>query len=186
MEIISIFTDERVSNLWAVKYDGHDKDIFSTLFDLWNEPEYLTEYLDGNSKDLFTDFWKGKSIDEAIENILDEAGSFEDELYKIENKETGYEGINLGNKFVQLHNRINSISTKQDSFKKAKPNKNDFKNSMLRLYAYELEGGIFIVTGGAIKLTREMDKSEIAKIEQLKNFLDSENICNFRFIHFTS
>lgn len=48
--------------------------------------------------------------------------------------------------------------------------------SWLRLYAIKLEPGCYIITGGAIKLTRTMEERqhtliELQKLEKVRNFL---------------
>lgn len=55
------------------------------------------------------------------------------------------------------------------------------RTSWLRIYAIKLARGIYIVTGGAIKLTatmqeREYTAKELDKIEKVRNFLLAENI----------
>lgn len=54
-------------------------------------------------------------------------------------------------------------------------------SSWLRLYAIKLVSGIYIITGGAIKLTatmqeREHTSRELAKLERVRNFLLQENV----------
>ncbi len=51
--------------------------------------------------------------------------------------------------------------------------------SWLRIYAIKLEPGCYIVTGGAIKLTRTMQErehtlQELKKMEQVRNYLINE------------
>ena len=60
--------------------------------------------------------------------------------------------------------------------------KRDFNHpSWLRIYALKLACGVYIITGGAIKLTATMQErthtlDELRKMEQVRNFLLSENI----------
>jgi hypothetical protein len=51
----------------------------------------------------------------------------------------------------------------------------------LRLYAIKLSVGIYIITGGAIKLTRTMQErehtlQELEKMEKVRNFLIREHV----------
>ncbi len=53
--------------------------------------------------------------------------------------------------------------------------------SWLRIYAIKLEPGIYIITGGAIKLTRTMQEREhtlveLARMEKVRNFLLENDI----------
>ena len=64
---------------------------------------------------------------------------------------------------------------------KAKLNKRPKHASWLRLYAIKLEPGIYIVTGGAIKLTKTMQERshtlrELEKMEKVRNDLISQNV----------
>ncbi len=53
--------------------------------------------------------------------------------------------------------------------------------SWLRIYAIKLDPGIYIITGGAIKLTRTMQErehtlAELARMEQVRRYLLDNNI----------
>lgn len=53
--------------------------------------------------------------------------------------------------------------------------------SWLRIYAIKLEPGIYIITGGAIKLTRTMQEREhtlveLAKMERVRRYMLDNNI----------
>lgn len=54
-------------------------------------------------------------------------------------------------------------------------------SSWLRIYAIKLANGIYIITGGAIKLTatmqeRQHTQAELTKMEMVRNFLLNEDI----------
>lgn len=62
--------------------------------------------------------------------------------------------------------------------------------SWLRLYAIKMEPGVYLVTGGAIKLTARMEErshtmAELARMEQVRNYLldngvfDSEGLNDY-------
>ena len=60
---------------------------------------------------------------------------------------------------------------------KGRPN----RRSWLRLYAIKLNAGVYIITGGAIKLTytmfeREHTLQELEKMEKVRNFLIRERV----------
>lgn len=64
---------------------------------------------------------------------------------------------------------------------KARLNNREEHASWLRLYAIKLEPGHYIITGGAIKLTRTMQErdhtfQELAKMEQVRNLLIEEGV----------
>jgi hypothetical protein len=75
---------------------------------------------------------------------------------------------------------------------KAKTNRHSGHASWLRIYAIRLADGVYIVTGGAIKLTatmqeREHTLKELYKIDQVRRFLLSEKIIdNDGFVEYIS
>lgn len=65
------------------------------------------------------------------------------------------------------------------SKEKARLKEREKHASWLRLYAIKLEPGCYIITGGAIKLTRTMQErlhtlQELNKMEQVRNLLISQ------------
>lgn len=73
---------------------------------------------------------------------------------------------------------------------KARP-RNTLKHaSWLRIYAIKLEPGIYIITGGAIKLTRTMQEREhtlieLARMEKVRRFLlDNDIVDKDSFVDF--
>ena len=64
---------------------------------------------------------------------------------------------------------------------KAKPEQTNRHASWLRLYAIKLEPGCYIITGGAIKLTRTMQEREhtlreLNKMEFVRNHLLEQGV----------
>lgn len=64
---------------------------------------------------------------------------------------------------------------------KARLRNNPGHASWLRIYAIKLEPGIYIITGGAIKLTRTMQEREhtlveLAKMERVRRYMIENNI----------
>lgn len=62
------------------------------------------------------------------------------------------------------------------SREKAKGKRQSSHNSWLRIYAIKLDKGIYLITGGAIKLThlmseREHTLNELKKMEMVRNYL---------------
>lgn len=182
MKIKRIFTNQDTCKLWAVCYPS-DKvgskwvDIFTKVMRLWGDAKYLMEYFKSHKILLETDFWRNMSIEEAVDKVSDEREHFDNELYSIEKGLPGYEKISMADIFLPLHNNIYSINFTNESFRKAKP---DFEKPMIRIYGIELEDGTIIVTGGAIKLTKDMPDDqfddEFNKLNHLRDYLKSEGI----------
>jgi len=173
MKIVRIFD----LNLLSFKYDDKSKDEFKLLFSLWNDVEYLECFFETNKKYLKDPFWKGISIEEAIEITLEEAQLFEDILIELSGKDNIYEGLE------KLFTPLLDTDIHEIELKKSKA-----KRKWLRLYALKIEPNAYVVTGGAIKLTKTMQggedtRKELRKIDQCRDFLkqtgsiDLEGIC---------
>ena len=164
MEIVRIFA-ENIS-LCAVCYKDGEPDELSRLMELWQDPEYLTEFFHRNKKNLESGFWGDISVTDAVFKTMESAADFEDKLEQaVKNKQ-------LNNLFEDLDNKQYSLSHlfKQKS-----------KENWLRLYALKLESNHYIITGGAIKLTRKMQEAqetnkEFHKFEIVRNHLISLGI----------
>lgn len=163
MKIVSIFGDR----LFAFKYPEETDDEFSRLFDLWNDPEYLEEFFETQIKDLQNGYWGKISVEEAILDTLYFAKEFEKELIELSDKNEQQQLNGLGAIFKPL----SSYSYLNRIFDKAKA-----RDNWLRLYALRVEKNVYIVTGGAIKLTQKMQdrdhtNNELAKLKRCRNYL---------------
>jgi hypothetical protein len=155
------------STLWAVRYDGEDDNSLRKVFSQWNDPEWLWDFFTENMADLES-YFKITDVDQAIYDTLDDSSELEclildispdadlDKLFRpLENSRTAE--MMLGKEKARLWQRAEHAS-------------------WLRLYANKLEPGCYIITGGAIKLTRTMQErehtlKELRKMEQVRNLL---------------
>lgn len=168
MEIVSIFG----KNLFAIKYTGETKDKFSRLFELWQDAEYLEEFFETHKSDLENGFWGTISVEDAIIETFEYAREFEDTLLKLSENSTPEQLERLEDIFRPLHNSQYHILTL---------NKSKAKQTWLRLYALKVENDVYIITGGAIKLTQKMQDrnhttTELTKIESCRRFLLDQGI----------
>lgn len=156
--------------MYSVQYDTEDLNEFAKCFELWNDPIHLRQFFEKNQKDLDNEFWNGITIEEAIHKTRGDAGLFEEELLCI--AETGkterYE--TLSTLFEPLSKGFIESEFEKD---KAKGIKN---RSWLRIYAIRIEANLFVVSGGAIKLTRTMNDRdhlllELDKLESTRSYL---------------
>lgn len=173
MEFLPIFTKAEDCNLWSAHYPEDEKDVFKILFDKWADTSFLFEFFTNNEERLA--FW-GISVDDAIERVLDEAQHFNDELWAIETGHKGYEQLTMKDVFFPLHDNIYSLNWENEAHRKGKPDESKFKKPMLRIYAIELEDGCMVVTGGAIKLEKEMDDVEKEKLTKVQKYLEEQKI----------
>lgn len=179
-------------SLYAVKYtdkidefennefveDKEPKDEFSRLFNNWQDPEYLDGFFNKHKQDLQREFFNYISIEEAIEKTIDEAYEFQQEILSTAGK--GKEDIfqSLQTLFKPLNKSEEAIYPIPD-YQKNKAYSS--RKSWLRIYAIRIDENVFIITGGAIKLTKTMNErehleKELKKLEEVKQFLISECI----------
>lgn len=168
MKIVSIFG----KNLFAIKHTGETKDEFSRLFELWNDAEYLEEFFETNKADLEGSFWDSMSVENAIFETFDYAENFEQRLLQLSEQNDQDQLSGLEEIFSPLHNsQINRYPL----------SKSKAKATWLRIYALRVDSNVYLITGGAIKLTQKMqDRNhtilELKKINNCRSFLLDQGI----------
>lgn len=173
MKIIDTFAIVEDS-LYSVQYEFELEDEFAKCFELWNDPIYLREFFEHHKDDLDNVFWNGITIEDAIAKTKDDAKLLEKELLDIALTGKTERHENLSTLFEPLsHGAIGN-------YEKDKA-KGVLAPSWLRVYAIRLEANLFVVSGGAIKLTRTMNNrphllKELEKLKVTKEcLLDNEN-----------
>jgi hypothetical protein len=183
MEIIGIFVDEiSKEGLYSVQYDGEDLNEWERLLDLWrDDTEYVTNYCADNVSYLSTPFFEGKSIQQIINKIRDEAERLEEYMYDfIEGSFTDEKAAKLQSIFIPLKNSETTLPFLQKTKFRYNDRRN-FPTPLLRIYALRVGKNTFIITGGAIKLTRLMEEHpdtqrELGKVEAVRKYLLSMGI----------
>lgn len=161
MEIVSIFEDQ----LSAFRYQKEQPDEFSRLFKDWQDPEYLFRFFSEHSEDLQSGFYGNISLQTAIMQTRDDAKTMEKNLLQLIGNES--KSLDLIFEPLRLEEPIEYARSKA---------KGEKSKSWLRVYAIKVEANVYVVTGGAIKLTRSMQQrkhtyEELLKIDRCKNFL---------------
>jgi hypothetical protein len=166
MKIVPIFADR----LTSFQYGTDQPDEFSRLFSQWQDPEYLHEFFTQHIEDLQSGFFGPISAQNAIRQTRDEARRMEKKLLQLA---TGTPD-DLDSLFepLKLEEPIELTRSKA---------KGDKQKSWLRIYAIKLQSNVYVVTGGAIKLTRSMQgrehtEQELIKLERCKAFLREQGI----------
>lgn len=155
------------NTLWAVRYDGADDNALQQLFSQWSDPEWLVEFFTENISDLKS-FFKITDINQAIYDTIDDGMRMQCLILDIS------PDADLDRIFRPLsNNRASEVLLGKE---KAKIKERATHASWLRIYAIKLEPGCYIITGGAIKLTRTMQErehtlAELNKMEQVRNYL---------------
>ncbi|MDR2681220.1 MAG: hypothetical protein LBC47_10475 [Tannerella sp.] len=157
--------------LWAVRFEDEDDNELSILFNRWNDVVWLRAFFKSNFKDL-RDYYGIIDINTAIEETVDDSEALEDILLGVSST------VVVDSVFRPLNNYIKEICIERQ---KGRIDRRKGHASWLRVYALKLNQGIFIITGGAIKLTATMQerahtKAELAKIERVRRFLIENGI----------
>lgn len=154
---------ENYDHLWAVKSQNKEDDELTDLFNKWNNIEYLLNFFTENFEDL-KDFFHIERISQAISDTMDDAEALEELILDFPYTE------NLDELFKPLD--ITDTRASELSREKARNWDRERHASWLRIYAIRLEPNIYVVTGGAIKLTRTMQEREHTTVE-----LEKLNCC---------
>ena len=158
--------------LWAVRYDGEKDNALYTLFDQWNDVMWLRSFFKANWQDL-TSYFKITDVNQAIEDTIEDSDRLQGIIMDIS------PDANLDEIFHPLENfRTMDILLGKE---KARLKRQERHSSWLRIYAIKLSEGVYVITGGAIKLTlkmeeREHTRLELVKLEKVRSFLLNENI----------
>lgn len=158
--------------LWAVRYDGMKDNALNQLFEKWHDITWLQTFFKENINDLSA-YFKITDVDKAIFDTIDDADRLAclimdispdadiDKLFRpLDNNRTSE--MTLGKEKARIRNRPEHAS-------------------WLRIYAIKLCKGIYIITGGAIKLTKSMQDrehtiKELKQMEKVRSFLLSNGI----------
>ena len=158
--------------LWAVIYDGETQNALDKLFDQWNDVMWLRKFFKENIEDL-TSYFKITDVNDAIWDTIEDSERLQCLIMDIS------PDADLDKLFRPLENYRTSDMLL--GMEKARLKRTIGHSSWLRIYAIKLAEGIYVITGGAIKLTLRMDerehtKAELAKMEKVRRYLLDENI----------
>lgn len=163
---------EGYDHLWSVIEDGKEFDELTLLFRNWNNGEYLFDFFLENFEDL-KGFFRIERIDQAIEDTFEDAEALEELILEFPYTETLdelFKPLSLGDDRARELNR-----------EKARNWDRNRHASWLRIYAIRLEPNVYVVTGGAIKLTRTMQErthtlEQLDKLNRCKAYLKANGV----------
>lgn len=161
-------------NLWAVRYDNCLDNVLDTILDQWNDVLWLRSFFKQNIEDLAS-YFRITDVNQAIYDTIEDSEKLQCLIMDIS------PDANLDKIFRPLDNgRISEMLLGKE---KARLRNTPRHPSWLRIYAIKLEPGIYIITGGAIKLTRTMQEREhtlveLARMEKVRNFLLDNSIAD--------
>lgn len=160
--------------LWAVRYEDCFDNVLDSILGQWNDVTWLRSFFKQNIDDL-SSYFKITDVNQAIYGTIEDSERLQclimdispdanlDSIFRpLENSRTSE--MLLGKEKTRLHNTPRHAS-------------------LLRIYAIKLEPGIYIITGGAIKLTRTMQEREhtlveLARMERVRRFLLENDIAD--------
>lgn len=158
--------------LWAAKYPGNDADELTLLFRKWSNFNYLLDFFLSNLEDLKT-FFKISRISEAVKDSFEDAEVLQKMILDFpytEHLDGLFHPLSLSD------NRVTELTRE-----KARNWERENHASWLRVYAIRVEKDVFVITGGAIKLTpamqdREHTQRELDKLNQCKEYLKDKGV----------
>lgn len=161
--------------LYSVIYSNESNNEFENILKNWRDAEYLDNFFERNIEDLSSGFFGEINIDDASERTMEEADLLEDMLYDIAN------GTN--EKYPTLQSFFKPLSSTEISKEFHQKNKayGLQHKSWLRLYAIRIGPNTFVISGGSIKLTENMNErehllTELSKLESTKNYLNEKGL----------
>ncbi len=159
MKVNNIFTiiDE---SLYSVMYEGEIEHEFRRIFNNWNDPEYLEAFFEEHKADLQSGFRGNITIDKAVSLTRIFAKNLEKKILKTAEAGKKDREEALSTLFRPLHD----TTIEMEDFEMNKVRGTEDK-SWLRIYAIRIELNLFVVSGGAIKLTRTMQEREHTNLE---------------------
>jgi len=154
--------------LWAVRFANDKDNALQKVLSQWSDAAWLADFFTQNFDDLIS-YFRIINIEDAIYQTMEDRDELACIIMDIS------PDANLDHFFRPLEN--NRSSEMLLGKEKGRPH----HRSWLRLYAIKLKAGIYIITGGAIKLTRTMQErehtlQELEKMEKVRNFLIREGV----------
>lgn len=160
------------NHLWAVRDEAKEADELTLLFRKWSNANYLLDFFLANLDDL-QGFFHIEKISDAIKDTMDDARDLERLILDIpytEQLDGLFHPLSLSD------NRMHELTRE-----KARNWDRPRHASWLRIYAIRVEPNVYIVTGGAIKLTatmqdKEHTRTELDKLNACRNYLRQNGI----------
>ena len=170
MEFVRII--DGYDHLWAVKDPDKEADELTILFRNWTNGDYLLDFFLANFDDLKETF-RIERIDQAVNDTFEDADALQELILDFPYTE------HLDNLFKPLD--VTDTRVRVLSREKARNWDRQRHASWLRIYAIRLEPNVYVVTGGAIKLTRTMQEREhttieLQKLNRCKDYLRSSGV----------
>jgi len=155
MKIVTIFDD----HLFTIHYQNEIENEFDRLLELWTDVSFLIAYAKKNDQ---------KNILGFVNKILMDVEQIQDFLENLNQNNHPF-----GFYFEPLQN---SEQVKLLAFQKGK-----IRQNQLRFYAIKIDENCFLITGGAIKMSRKMIEhsdtlNELKKLIKVRTYLQTNGV----------
>lgn len=166
-EIIERMTFDKINEkLYAVREKGRKDNVLYNLFEQWYDVKYLYDFFSRHT-DVLQSYFHISGIRQAVSDTIEDVEYLEDVLIglTVDNLDAVFKHLSPkdeGIVFLSRHKARNWERRNHDSW--------------LRIYALRLEGGVYVITGGAIKMSQKMQddpetKKQLQKINECKAYL---------------
>lgn len=159
-------------HLWAVRFPEKEADELTLLFRKWGDMNYLLDFFRDNMDDLQENFHVQR-VRDAIQDTFTDADALEKMILGFPFTE------NLDSLFLPLSQADDRAV--ELTREKARNWDRERHASWLRVYAIRVETNVFIITGGAIKLTPTMQDrphtlEELKKMDRCRELLKTNGV----------
>lgn len=171
MRIVPIFPARKPA-IYAAQYDGEPVDELNKVFAQWSDVFWLEPFFEMHKHDLRHGYYGSFNVQEAAMQTIVDVCDMRKRLFSLALQGQSDRKNTLQNMFMPLGNEMR-LAVLQKSKAKMRV---QGRGSWLRLYAIRVAPNLFVITGGAIKLTHRMEEREhtrvqLDKLEKVKRFL---------------
>lgn len=159
--------------IFSIRYDEKAESEYDCLFNLWNDSEYVIQFLYANRDFLLSDVWARINTPEAAaKQVYQEAVELENLFEELaensaDKKKPDFDSLF---RFLEGKYRYELEVPPMKSYGTQRP-------SLLRIYAIKLGQNCYLITGGGIKLADTIQNSPglkdhvIQNIDKVRDFL---------------
>lgn len=176
MRIVPIFPARKPA-IYAAQYDGEPVDELNKVFAQWSDVFWLEPFFEEHKQDLRHFSYGQLSVQEAAKQTIIDVHDVRRRLFELVQQGQSDRQNTLQNMFMPLSNQMR-LAVLQKSKAKIRARG---RSGWLRLYAIRVAPNLFVITGGAIKLTHRMEEREhtrleLEKLEKVKSYLANEGL----------
>lgn len=164
---VSIIIPDKLA---AFIFDNDEINILRKLLEQWHDSEYLFEFYNNNEKIIEESelFAYGYSFLDFMEEISYDVAQLESFIAKISKDE---------NVILDTHFRVLSLAEEQIKILSLRKK----RCKWLRIYAIRIDENFFVITGGAIKITKKMQdhidtRNELAQLNYSRDWLKHKGV----------